>query len=654
MGRLQDWEGFGGGILAHKQSKEVGKFYDLQPRRDTPMDVFAHNTTTIRNLAEIRHRENVPPVETQYQPPAPMLDLLPDPASSPDMRKAIADIRDLKKPKAMAPTNLINGDLKGKAPEEPILAPGKHTSLTPFAISSAEDQPGPSSSQGPLCPPSDEGTGLQPAPSPAPIIELEPEVIKPDREPAREPATSHPQKLANLGAAEQHITSQQPQGRADQPGAKPSAVPAKMNGHEGDKKRTKLGGIFRRNKTSSDESSAAASAGVKLNTKATAAAQDLERFRGSIPEIRIGEGPVTKEEKEEIVERYQALLEAGVRDPLTMMNAAGGAIQPIIELPPARTHSVSEDTYPALKTVRERQHSLSTDALVPSGMTTASHTLAHDKAIGVKSSVRRAHRLSADATIPVQIAAPGHYLDADPTVNTPQQLFSHELLDDMVVHRQNKSPQPHGLDSDKKFSLAHKDRQPHSLRSDKQILTVQKQPQSHPLHTDKVLPGMAKSKQHELPSDHVVTPKASAARAVHNIAHDVRILSPSGQVRNPHSMSADEVVRQTAVFRKSPHPEAMPGHYNQSSSSADTGENAMASLNASLQNAGQALGELNRALEGRENDAARKSPSGQGFWGRVFGRKEGQVEGPTTGEEGVRESPATQGVQWMETLEARH
>lgn len=618
------------------------------------MNILAHNTTTIRNLAEIRYRENVPPVETQYQPPAPMINLLPDPVSSPDVRKVIADIRDLKKPKPMSPANLIHRDLKGKAPEEPILAPGKCTSLDPFVRSSAEDQPGPGSSEPPRCPPSDEGTGLQPAPSPAPITELEPEVIKPDRKPAREPATSQPQKLTDPGAAELHKTSQQPQGRAGQLGANPSAVPVKISGHEGEKKRSKLGGMFRRSKTSSDDSSAAASAGVKLNTKATKAAQDLQRFQGSIPEIRIGEGPVPKEEKEEIVRRYQALLEAGVSDPLTMLKAAGGTIQPIIELPPARTHSISEDTYLNPKTTQERLHSLSTDALVPSGMTTASHTLAHDKAVGVKPLVRRAHRLSADATIPVQTAAPGHYLDADPTVNTPQQLFSHELLDDMVVHRQTKSPQPHGLDSDKKFSLAQKDRQSHGLHSDKQIITAQKQPQSHRLHTDKVLPGMAKSRQHELPSDHVITPKASTARAAHNIAHDVRILSPSGQVRDPHSMSADEVVRQTAVFRKSPHPEAMPGHYTQSSSSADTGENAMASLNASLQNAGQALGELNRALEGRENDSARMSPSGQGFWGRVFGRKEGQGEGQTTGEEGIRESRGTQGVQGTGTLEARH
>lgn len=582
--------GFGGGVLAHKQSKEVGKFYDLEPQRDTPMDVFAHNTTTIRNLAEIRYRELVPPVETQYEPLAPMHSLLTDPAPpllepvrSPEVPTVVADIRDIKRPKAVSLADLRRGDAKGKAPEGlTSTAQRRRASLKPFTRSLAADQPGPSSSESSYRPPSDEGVDLQPASGPAPIIELEPDIVTPDGKPAREAASWHPSKFA---------------------------------------------GRFRRSKTSSDESPT----GTKRNAEPTETAQDVQHLPQSIPEIRIGEGPVSEEEREEISSRYQALLEAGVSDPLTMLKAAaGGEVPPIIELPPAPTHFPSEDTH-------DRLHSLATDALVPSSVKkTASHTLAHDKAIDAQPSLQRAHRLSADVTTPVQTpGAPGHHLDADPTVATPRQLFSHELLDDTVVQRQPKSPQPHRLDSDKVVARAQKDRQAHGLGSDKKILAAQRQPQSHRLDTDKVVPGMAKSKPHELDADRVIVPKASAAHAARDLSHDVRILSPSGRVRDPHSMSSDELASETTAFRKSPHPDAMPGHYAHSSSSADNGENEMVSLNESIQNANKALSDLSRALEG--NELATMAPSGQGFWGRVFGRREGLGEGQTTGlEEGVR------------------
>lgn len=621
------------------------------------MNVFAHNTTTIRSLAEIRHRENIPPVETQYQPPDPMRTVLPDPVTPSEVQKVIADIKDLKRPKPVSPPGFFYEKLKGKGPEEPTLAPTpKRPIWNTFAKISGEDQPGPSSSEVPCCRPGEQEGALQPAPAPAPITELEPEIIKPGEKPARVSIISRPNKSADptpAGQNEQSKQSQQSQGRVDQPGTKPSIGSTGTGPREGGKK-TKLGGLFRRSKTSSDsgptpEVKNATSAMAKLSVEATKAAYDLQRLQGDIPEIRIGEGPVSKEEREEMLKRYQAMLEAGVDDSLAMLKAASnlGSIQPIIELPPARNHSLSEDTVFTPKAARERLHSLSTDALVGSSKAAPNHDLHHDAIIEAKPLASRAHRLSADATIPVQTAAPGHYLDADPTVNTPRQLFSHELLEDAVVHRQTKSPKPHGLDSDMKLQLAQKDRQSHGLHSDKQISMAQSQPQAHGIHIDKVLPGLARSRQHDLHADHVVIPKASG-RSAHDIAHDVRILSPSGQVRDPHSMGADEVIKQTAVFRKSPHPEAMPGHYAGSSSSADASDNAMASLNASLQNAGQALGELNRALEGqpgKENDASRMSPSGQGFWGRMFGRREDQEEGQDSGEEVVRGSQGTHGVQ---------
>lgn len=624
------------------------------------MNIFAHNTTTIRNLAEIRHRENIPPVETQYEPPAPMCSVAPDPVSPEGVRKVLADIKDLKKPKPVSPAELFHEKLKGKVPEEPTPISRKPTSWNPFARFAVEDQAASSSSEPPCCPPSEKDAALQPAPSPTPIVEMEPEVVKPGGKSARGTATTQPTKPTDPAAIEQQQPSEKTEGRADKPGTQPSAQTTKPKGREGEKKRTKLGGLFRRSKTSSDEGptpdvKAASSSIAKLSAEATKAAHDLQRLQGNIPEIKIGEGPISKEEREEAIKRYHAMLEAGGSDALAMLKAAEqfSAIQPIIELPPARLHSLSEDAVLAPKASPERLHSLSIDALIPSSHATTSHTLEHDKATYIIPSMQRAHRLSADATVPVRTAAPGHYLDADPTVNVPQQLFSHELLDDMVVHRQAKSPISHGLDSDKKLSLAQKERQSHGLRSDKQISLAQRQPQSHGLHTDKVLPGKAKPRQHDLHSDHAITSKASA-RGAHDIAHDVRILSPSGHVRDPHSIGADEIVKESAVFRKSPHPEAMPGHYAGSSSSGDVNDNAMASLNASLQQAGRALGELNRALGAspeQENDAAKMSPTEQGFWGRMFGRKEGPEQGQAQapGDENTRASQGTQGAQGMPT-----
>lgn len=620
------------------------------------MNVLAHNTTIIRNLAEIRHRENVPLVEMQYQSIQPMRTVpsgLFPPAA--EVQKVVADIKDLKKPKPVSPAEFVNGKLKGKAPEEPSPTPEKRTLWNPFVRPSAEAQSAQSTSEPPCCPPSDPETALKPAPSPGPIVELQPEIIKLGGKPTRGSATTRPAKSADPAASEQPKLSEQPQGQAGQPVTKPAVELAKTGGREGKKKTTKHGGLLRRSKTSDDERSAqgvgtAASSMAELSAEAIKAARDLQRLQENIPEIRIGQGPVSKEEGEETIKLHQAMLEAGISDPAMLLKAAGNlaAIQPIIELPPARNHSLSEYMVLTPKETPERLHSLSMDALIPSGKTVAGHSLADDEAIEARLFAPRAHRLSADATISVQTAAPGHYLDADPTVNTPQQLFSHELLDDVVVQQLTKSPQPHGLDSDKKFSLAQNDRQPHSLQSDKQIHTAQRQPHLHGLHTDKMLPGVAKSRQHGLHSDYSITPKASI-RTGHDIAHNVRILSPSGQVRDPYSVGADEVVKESAVFRKSPHPDAMSGHYARSDSSGDAGENAMASLNASLQNAGQALGELNRALEGKENAIGTVPPSGQGFWGRVFGRKESQEESQALREESVRDSQGTQGAQGTST-----
>lgn len=636
-------EGFGGGILANKQSKEVGNFYDLQKRCDTPMNVLAHNTTTLRSLAEIRHRENVPPVETQYRAPEPMNSLLPDPVTPVEIHKAIADIKDLKKPKPVPPAEFIHGIAQGKTLGGSISTPKK--SWNPFARPSAETHPEASSSETACAPPSKQ----EPIPKPgfllSPNKQHRPETLKPVGKSASKPETHHATESTDPAAGEQHNVFL-PQGRPDQPGTEGSTEPSQSSGREAEKKRTKIGGLFRRTKTSSDEVlSLPASSVAKLSAEANKAAHDLQDLQRSIPEIKISEGPIFKEGKESAIKRYQEMLEVGVADPVVLLKAAEdlSSIQPIIELPPVRKHSLSEDTVLAPKATPERLHSLSVDALIaPAGKSVTGHSLSHDEGFAPKPSMKRAHRLSADATIPVQTAVSGHYLDADPTVNTPQQLFSHELLEDVVIERRTQPPRSHGLDSDKQFSVIQSDHQAHGLHSDKQISMAQRQPESHGLHADKILPGLANSRKHELHSDNMIISKASS-RSAHDIAHNVRILSPSGQVRDPHSMGSDESVKKTTVFRKSPHPEAIPGHYAGSSSSGDANENAMTSLNASLQNAGQALGDLNRALE--RGDAARMSPSGQGFWGRMFGRREEQEEGQSLEGEPIDGLQGPQGAQ---------
>lgn len=332
---------------------------------------------------------------------------------------------------------------------------------------------------------------------------------------------------------------------------------------------------------------------AKLSAEATKTAQDLKQVHGNlpqIPQIKVGEGPMADTLKEDVIERYEAVLESGGTDSFNLLAAAQnfGALDAIVELPPARGHSLSEDTVLAPKPVSKPAHSLSADELVsrPSEAAPA-HSLSHDRIINAKPSGGGAHRLSADAMVPVRTAAPtGHYLDEDHTVSGPKQLFSHELLEDPRALRPAKSPQPHGLDTDRKLVSAQKPSQPHSL------------------HNDTILPAPKARSAHDLQSDPLIASNAQD-RGAHDLAHDVRILSPSGAVRDPHSIGEDFVIKNTAVFRKSPHPDAMvPGDWAASSSSGASDRNPMGSLNASLQNASQALNNLNKAVEsesGKEN-----------------------------------------------------
>lgn len=124
-------QGFGGGILANQQSKDITEFYDLQPRCDTPLNVFAHNSTTIRNLAEILHRETVPLVETQYAPQEPMVmsAVSPVSAAAGKIPNVLADLKDIKKPTALTPSAftkenpIVLADLKDDIKKPTALSP---------------------------------------------------------------------------------------------------------------------------------------------------------------------------------------------------------------------------------------------------------------------------------------------------------------------------------------------------------------------------------------------------------------------------------------------------------------------------------------------------------------------------------------------------
>ncbi|CAN8096088.1 unnamed protein product [Discula destructiva] len=314
-----------------------------------------------------------------------------------------------------------------------------------------------------------------------------------------------------------------------------------------DKSKSLFSGLFKRSQKRQVEElnqdiDATASSLAKLSAAATNAAGDIKRNVGL--QNKFSEGPMSAESKAEALKRYRDLLESGVQDPLTTLLSAKnyGALDDIVELPPARAHSMSEDTVPIAKKRSKSEHSLSSAAAVSQARATLPvHLLAHDKVINAQPSERRGpHRLSADAMVPVRVAASSHDIEADPTISSgPQLLFSHELLDDIRVLRP-KSPQPHILEVDRKLAESKKHSSPHSLHSDAIIASPQ--------------PRAA----HRLYSDPVVA-SGTSARKEHDTAHDVRILSPSGTIRDPHVIEDDEIIKENAIFRKSPIPDAAVG-----------------------------------------------------------------------------------------------
>lgn len=558
--------------------------------------MIAHNATTIRNLAEIRHRENVPLVENQYKSVKPMAmqPVDPEPLPVSEGQEVVADIKDVKKPKALSVGEKMRQKLKGRASEkQPVQVPEMPASWSPFTNFMAAEPV----AAGPLTKEQEQAQETPQAKGKSPVSSLVPTGEK-TATIEKEQESTETQKTT--GATQASV--QQKDAKVERTGTQPPTNQSKTDVAEAEKPKSssKFTNMFKRTQKSKEKEltmnvEAAASSMSKLSAEATKAAADLKRIQENIPQIKVGEGPPSKEAKEDAIKRYQSILETGGSDPFTMLMAAEdfGALDAITEMPPVRTHSLSEDTALVAKQSPQQPHDLSADTLVSSGRAAPAHTLAQDKIINAKPSRRGGHRLSADAMVPVRVAAPGHYLDADPTVSSPQQLFPHELLEDVRVLRPRPPPQEHNLELDKKLAM------------------LQNQSQPHGLHSDTVLPAPKARSAHDLHSDQVVVSGASAHGA-HDLTHDVRILSPSGQVHEPHSLDDDDIIKETAVFRKSPHPDVMmPGNWAPSpSSGGEAGEmnNPMASLNASLQSAGQALGELNQATRptspGKENAVA--------------------------------------------------
>lgn len=401
-------------------------------------------------------------------------------------------------------------------------------------------------------------------------------------EPAAEQFLTDPSTTTQQGQTAQAVT----EAPADAERTPEAAMTGKSKGI--------FGNLFKKSQKPKDkdlanEMQAAASSIAKLSAEATKAAEALKI--GNVPQIKIGEGPMSTEVKEEALKHYEDILASGGSDPFTLLMSVDnfGALDAIKELPPVRAHAISDDTLLIGKSGSRKDHDLSIDTVVSAGQAAPAHALANDKVINVEPSKRGTHRLSTDAMIPVRTAALGHHLEADPTISGPTQLFPHELLDDRRVLR-SKSPLPHNLDLDRTLAAS------------------QKQPRAHDLHSDTILAAPQARTAHDLHSDPLVK-SAEPAGGEHNLAHDVRILSPSGAVRDPHSIGDDEIIKENAVFRKSPHPDAMmAGEWVASSSSgASDANNPMASLNASLQTAGRALNELNQSMgaasKGKENTA---------------------------------------------------
>ncbi|ROW15830.1 hypothetical protein VPNG_02547 [Cytospora leucostoma] len=510
---------FGGGILAHKQCNEVGSFYNLPRRPDTAIDVLVPNLTAIRNLAEVRHRENISlsnserkaqskaqPKAQPFQPQQPMVMQQPPPVPVATAKPQVkVDVPEAKRPTTGSVAHRFRQKLKRKASDQPADSPKdkKHKPrgfFTGFGTIEEEDKPAQQVREKPAL--------LQPIPQAPIVTELPPDPAERNKVKAEVPPPRQTTTAPEAGPA--LVERVKPEKLKAPSGA------AKADDAEAEKTTSRFSGHFKKSKKpkekEADKDTEAAAASIKkLNAEAEKATAGLRHWQKNIPVIFISEGPSAP--KDEASEHTKERTEASESD------QSGALVQTIVEIPAgARVHSLSQDTVVVSKPPNV-SHRLSKDGTVISDKAPVPHAPKQDPAVEVKSAP---HRVS-------QAAAPGHYLEGDPTISSPQQVFSHELLDDPVVQKRPKSPLPHTLESDKKVAAA-------------AIADHANDPQA------KEAAGKPKSKRS------------------HSISQDVRVLSPTGRVLPLHTVDDDEPVKKTAHFPKSPHPNAMPGTWTPTAS----------------------------------------------------------------------------------------
>lgn len=512
--------------------------------RNKALTVVVHNATNLRNLVEVRVREEIEKrirqavlqraQQYKSQLPMEMKKMLPDKLPQIEIPQGLEDALEHEKPRAISVVDRLKQKLAGKPSKEPEKESGMElpTNLHPFqnfmvAESSTvarEEQTG------------EQFPDVQPD-------QLTSNTAEPDV--PSEPKKDEAGKLSSLTIGEK----------------------IKLKEDEQTKKlESKFGSRFKKSQKSKGkqvgiDAEPPVPAEAQPDPESDKATQGSEREQETIPEVRLGRG------------------------------------QSIVEIPAnARVHSISEDTFFIEKPLHLFPHSLDLDSIVPLDKARLSHVLEHDQIIQFKPNPQE-HRLSADAMITKTAAAPGHFLEGDPVVSGPKQVFSHELLHDPIVERA-KASLPHTLESDKKVA-------------------AKKIAKAHDLASDTILPTPPNPAWHDLDKDSIVA-TGGLSRQEHDLSRDVRILSPSGQVRATHTIDADEVIKEGPLFRKSPRPDAaaMPGNWASSSTSEEAGDNGgngngnkqqhlVASLNAVVNAADQALDELGQpASSGKENKAA--------------------------------------------------
>lgn len=557
------FEEFGGGIFATKETKAIRLFYNLTAHEgNKALEVVLHNATNIRNLTEVRIREEIKKrlqqstlrKAQQYvsELPMEMKKMLPDPLPHLDLP--------LDLPHGLPsglPLDLPSGLPHGVPHGVPLDLPHGVPLDLPHGV------------------PLDLPHGLP--------LDL-PEGLEDALQDGKPRAVSLADRFKDLLAVKASEKSE----KAPEPGVLTTIGPSQNlsadvppESQEDGERKVSSPAIGDKKKNNKDEQPKKPKAKLGSRLKKGQKAKGKQVDRENEPPVPEGAKPDDEADK--------ATQEAdGAQEAIPAVRLERG--QSIVEIPAnARVHSLSKDTF-LIEKPAHLPHDLDLDSIVPLDKARLSHILEHDQIIQLKPAPEE-HRLSADTMIPATVPAPGHFLEGDPVVSGPRQLLSHELLDDPIVKRA-KAFLPHTLESDKKVAAA---------------MTAR----AHSLANDAILPPPPTPAAHDLDSDKIIAASASGGQE-HDISRDVRILSPSGQVRATHTIDADEIIRETAQFRKTPPPDpaTMPGNWASSSASEEGAENnnnnnLVASLNAVVNSADRALEELGQPADsGKENKAA--------------------------------------------------